>query len=155
MDPITWLLMLEDRTLSGHIADLGDGAGLTRFGITQKNWGKIVPAFFWTTACSPAAARVIATNFYRTHYWNNLGLNSVSMPLAASVLSCAVNIGANNAASLLAQANIASINPNDLLNNFIQLWSKYYHDDVAKHPAKSDFLNGWLKRAATIYPNLP
>lgn len=34
---IEWVLRLEDRTLAGKTMNLGDGAGLTRFGVTTKN----------------------------------------------------------------------------------------------------------------------
>ena len=155
MDVLDWLLNLEDRGLTGHIVNLGDGAGLTRFGLTSTDDGQYLPATFFTTSTTPAAARTIARVFYNQQFWIPLGLGSIDMPLAASILSCAVDCGKKRAAALLAKASAECPTGQPLINYFLNEWSKYYRSLVTNKQSDARFLDGWLARAAAIYPELP
>lgn len=146
---LTWLLRLEDSTLSGHTVILPDGAGLTRFGITQAADSSLVPADFWTIPTPDAL--VIAKAFYKSAFWDALGLASQPMPFAASVLSCAVNCGKGCAEPMM-RAALLTTNP---VTQFVTLWSNHYKSIVIAHPQDQQFLKGWLARALSIYPLLP
>lgn len=147
-DVLMWLLKLEDRTLEGKIIDLGDGAGLTRFGITQKWFKSALPADFWSPTLPTGVAIVYAKLFYRRHYWDDMGLSEFhDITFAASVLSCAVNMGTAVAQKLLRESAGHQ--------QFIAAWIAAY-DDLVKHsPDDAKFLKGWRARANAIFPALP
>ena len=161
---LNWLLSLEDSQLRGVIIDLGDGAGLTRFGITQKFDGASVPPSFWSTM-NRDEALAAARQFYQTKFWDMLSLGDLgNVVLAASVLSCAVNCGAGRAIELCEQAlevaprnwtairaalNEAAQAP--LLQRFVAAWQAYYKGLVDRTPEDARYLAGWLARAARLY----
>lgn len=152
-DILTWLLRLEDRELAGKIVDEGDGVGLTRFGLNQKWDSHLVPADFFSTEMPSTLAVVYAKQFYRDKFWYVLKLDSVPMPLAASVLSCAVNCGITFAHNTLDESK--DWPENEWLDEFIAYWKGHYTVLAQSHPSLRKFLNGWIKRAEAIYPNLP
>lgn len=148
-DILTWLLRLEDSELRGSIIDLGDGAGYTRFGITQKWDSALVPPdFFVPDKLTSATAQVYAKNFYRAKYWSPLNLTLDHPEYSASVLSCAVNLGCHRALELSALAK-------GDLQMFITHWAAFYRGIVAKRPSDTKFLKGWEARATAIFPKLP
>src|SRR5580700_2322464 len=100
---ILWLLKLEDRSLSGAIRNLGDGAGLTRFGITSRYDSQFVPVDFWHASTADALRE--AAQFYQVRYWDKLRLSELNdLTLAAAILSAAVNDGTVTAVRLLQAA---------------------------------------------------
>lgn len=144
---LMWLLRLEDSTLSAAITSLSDGAGLTRLGITSANVPNM-PAAFWVPSTPSADAIQMALDFYHTHYWVPLGLDSIAPQFAASILSCAVNCGTRAATAILAQSN-------GNFTQFISRWKQYYQSIALNKPSDVRFLAGWLARAAALYPELP
>lgn len=150
-DILTWLLRIEDRSLEGKTLDEGDGVGLTRFGINQKWDSSKVPSDFFTLP--PAMALIYAKQFYREQFWDKLNLDTIPMPLAASVLSCAVNCGVAFARISLIDAQ--DFPENEWLDEFIAYWKAHYAALVTSHPTLRKFSVGWTNRANAIYPNLP
>ena len=146
---LTWLLNLEDRGLTGSVENLGDGGGQTRFGITSY-WGPetspLITADFFTIPTPDALP--IAKQYYKTVFWDKLKLDQYPMPLAASVLSCAVNCGPGTALHLLSHGS-------HNLETFIAAWSFHYRQVAGNDPSRGKFLDGWLKRATAVFPNLP
>ena len=61
----TWVLRQEDSTLSGVVKDLGDGQGLTRFGVGQKSHPELPQTFY--TMPAPGALS-IAEGVYKQTY---------------------------------------------------------------------------------------
>lgn len=165
---VTWVLRLEDRTLSGKIENLGDDAGFTRFGVTSKN-NPEVPAEFFSTMPNAAAIEV-AKNVYWRKYWTPIQGNLLPTDeLGATLLSFDVNDGAE-AVKLLQGClglnqdgsfgpatlkAVQSTNPATLAASLRQAQEQYYEDLVARRPARSKFLNGWRIRARVVYPALP
>lgn len=154
MDPNTisdilgWVLELEDRGLTGKVVNLGDGAGITRFGITSRDAGYFHGDFFtYPKAAAIEAAKV----FYFNRYWKPLGIYmnlQLTAPYAATALSCAVNCGVGVARSL-DEISRGS------LSEFIELWQNHYRQIVSAHPDRARFLDGWLSRSSAIFPELP
>ena len=164
---ILWLLRLEDRSLSGAIRNLDDGAGLTRFGITSRYDNQFVPPDYWHASTSDALRMAVA--FYQSRYWDKLRLSELlDITLAAAVLSAAVNDGAVTAVRLLQAAigtsvdgglgnrTIAAANAKpDAQLLFTEAQVKRYYSLVQANPADEKFIVGWISRARAIYPALP
>ncbi len=165
---IEWVLRLEDRTLAGKIVNLNDGAGLTRFGITQKNCPQ-APAGFWADM-SNADALEEAKQIYYTKYWTPLrGTQLTSDELAATLLSFAVNDGTSSAVKLLQEclglpqdgvfgpATLIAVQALDgaiLAAKLRDAQEARYQAIEAANPADVRFDAGWRKRAYTQYPDL-
>lgn len=163
-----WLLWIEDdKKTPGRIINEGDGAGLTRLGITSKNWNMQVPGNFFTDLpFGPAvtAAKLIARNFF----WNKFSGDQITSEIvAAPLLSFAFNFNVHTAVQTLQKAASVApdgnmgpitlsavnvINPTALAANFRALWADFYRADVAANPAKAQFLQGWLNRVNIPYP---
>jgi Glycosyl hydrolase 108 len=148
---LTWLLRLEDSTLSALATNLGDGAGLTRLGITTRDAALVPPDFF---TCPRGVAISAAKQFYITQFWQKFAIDTITdPPLAAAYLSCAVNTGPHQAHDFLAAARAqTALSPIDA---FSQEWCDYYYQIAEDNPHMEKFLVGWLKRARAIYPALP
>ena len=89
---IPWLLYQEDdKRVPGKIVNLGDGAGMTRLGITSNNFGSYVPDTFFTTMGFQDAVGC-AKILYKNQYWNRFNGDKIqSDEVAAIILSFAVN----------------------------------------------------------------
>jgi len=169
---INWVLRLEDSILSGKIENLGDGAGLTRFGITSVNDNWIDPEF-WGSMPRDAALE-IATQVYHDKYWNLInGLQIVDDEVAATLLSFAVNDGVRQAIreiqrivgvpddGVSGSITIAAINqacavkgaPN-VAQGLREAQEAYYEAVLARKPQDEKFRNGWMNRARARYPDL-
>jgi lysozyme family protein len=165
-----WIVRLEDDPRHPGIAkDLGDGAGITRMGITSRWHSADVPAEFFTTMPNEQAYEV-TRQFYSSKFCIPLMVPQIkSTPLAASLVSFAVNDNAHVAVQMLQNAirppihvdgamgpvTVAAINADDpavLLPAFQAGWEDFYRKDVAANPSKAEFLAGWLRRAALVYP---
>lgn len=168
---IEWVLRLEDRKLSGTVKDLGDGAGLTRFGITQSA-NIASPDFF--TCPAPIALRE-AKDIYWAKFWVPLQLTKLqSDELAATILSFAVNDGIKQAVKIVQRAfgwtspkdvdgdlgpiTLAAILDRDgsalaqmIRERQLAFYESLEHSDLSKRK----FAAGWAARAQIVYPDLP
>lgn len=79
----------------GYVADLGDGAGETHFGITQRSYPHVD-----IKALTEADAAAI----YRRDYWDALGLEQLPPAVAVVAFDAAVNHGPKTSVRLLQQA---------------------------------------------------
>lgn len=165
-DVILWILKQEDSTLSGRVVDLGDGQGLTRYGIAQHSQTALPPDFY---VAAPATALTYAKVVYRGEYWDAiLGDEILDTSLAATLMSYAVNDGVSRAVKILqgllglmqdgefgAQTLMAvnAANAVTLATELREAQAAWYRTVVANNPADARFLDGWLARAARIYPN--
>ena len=173
---INWVLQLEDRGLRGNTVNLGDGAGYTRLGLTSKNFPN-VPTRFWygIDRMDNEEAIECAKQTYHDSYWTPLGLGELQCDeLAATIMSFAVNDeGAGTsgrAVKLLQQALGVAVDGRFGLHTLGALLAadnattaaklredqeQFYVNLVADNPSKSIFLDGWVKRARVVYPDLP
>jgi lysozyme family protein len=159
----------DDHKTPGKIVNLGDGAGLTRLGITSKNFGNVLPASFWSTSTSFETALPIAKQFYRDQEWHHINGDRIAADgIAAALLSFAVNNNVPHAVKvlqgvlqvdsdgILGQATIAELNSKDPVITeklFRAEWAAYYHRLVDANPNDQKFLAGWLNRAAFPFPS--
>jgi lysozyme family protein len=167
---IPWLLYQEDsRTTPGKIVNLGDGAGLTRLGITSKNFGEILPASFWTYQVNFADAIKTAKDFYQQQYWQHINGDRIAADAVAAVLlSFAVNknipvavktlqhvlgVLPDGVLGLVTVSTLNSKDPAALERMFRSEWTDFYHRLVNMNPSESRFLAGWLARAAFPFPS--
>lgn len=160
---VEWLLRIEDSTLSGRVVNLGDGQGLTRFGIGQKA-NPDVPAGFYTAP--PLIALSMAQQIYKSTYWDRFkGDNLVDDGVASCLLSFSVNDGTSREVKMLQQIlyltedgimgpyTLAAANkaePVRLAQSLRVVQATWYK----AIPDNEKFIDGWLKRAALVYPNL-
>ena len=174
---VEWVLRLEDRTLAGETRDLGDGAGLTRFGLTTWDEGSVLPRCYWVDdpptvrACNEVALEM-AKQVYYDRYWTSIhGTQIASDELAATLMSFAVNDGVGTAVKLLQVIlgmqsvdgkmgpwTLAAISDHDAAVLAEQLRdaqeARYLRIEAVK-PADVKFDAGWRKRAYVRYPDLP
>jgi lysozyme family protein len=168
---VEWVLRFEDSTLSGKVVVLADGAGRTRFGITEKNHPDLSPDFFTTDA---ATALAEAKDIYRANEWAQLcGDALTSDAVAATLLSFAVNDGERFEARVLQRilgvtpdgaigpVTVAAANAQDgptLAGQLREAQAAHYRALAATNPNDQQYLGstnpprGWLGRAAAIYP---
>lgn len=169
---IQWILFQEDdHKVPGKIVDLGDGAGLTRLGLTQRWHQSDVPMEFFSTLSFTEAVRA-AKPVYRKQYWNILDGDLIKWDVvAAPLLSFAVNDNPRVAVKALQSvlgvptdgamgphtlAELDSKDPFMVAKLFRADWADFYHRDVLLNPHKAKFLKGWLVRADFPYPaNIP
>lgn len=164
---VVWVLRQEDSRLNGQIVDLHDGAGLTRFGLTQRDDAAYLPANFFTDM--PAAAALEASKpVYRLKYWRGMAGDQISNDdSAASLFSFAVNGGeiseielAQRALGLTPDGNvgpatIAALNDAGAGAKIRAAQAVHYSAIARNNPDKyGRFLGGWLTRANRIYPNI-
>lgn len=161
---VEWLLRIEDATLSGKVVDLGDGQGLTRFGIGQKS-NPEVPAGFYTV--SPLIALGMAQQVYKATYWDRFkGDNLIDDGVASCLLSFGVNDGTSREIKMLQQVlglqedgvmgPITLMHTNNESPRPLAAWLRNKQALFYKSiPNNSRFIDGWLRRAALVYPALP
>jgi lysozyme family protein len=159
----------DDHRQPGKIVNLGDGVGLTRLGITQKNYSGDVPDSFFSTLDFKDAVSC-AKAVYRKFYWNSLAGDSLSSDLiAALLLSFAVNKNTKTAIrclqgvlnttedGVLGPITLAMVNSKDenqVAKLYRAAWANYYMQLAAINPDRDQkFLHEWLDRADTPYPN--
>lgn len=156
----------DDPRHPGIAKDLGDGAGITRYGVTQRWHGKDVPPTFFTTM-SNADAIACAVALYEG-IADILHLNLVNdTDIAACVLSFALNANAGaavrtlqqvlgaNPDGILGMVTAAALNakdPGPVATAYRTAWENYYRADVKAYPNKLVWLNGWLNRVKRVYP---
>lgn len=165
---VNWVLRLEDRSLQGVSKNLGDGAGWTRFGITSKNNPQISMDFFTSMPIGPALE--VAKDTYWRKYW--IPIQGSLLPtdeLAATLLSFDVNDGAEAVKLLqgclgLGQDGsfgpvtlraVLAANPANLAEDLREAQEAFYRALAVRDSSKVQFLDGWVRRARVVYPNLP
>jgi lysozyme family protein len=173
---IEWVLRLEDRTLAGKTEDLGDGAGLTRFGLTIRDECLVLPKCYWVddppgTRLSNVDALEMAKQIYHDKYWTPIRGNQIaSDELAATLMSFAVNDDIKPAVRLLqgvlgiqqdgivgpgTLAAISAVDAEGLTERLRDAQEARYLRIEAAKPADVKFDVGWRKRAYARYPDLP
>jgi type VI secretion system secreted protein VgrG len=162
-----WVLRLEDSTLSGKVVNLFDGQGLTRFGIAQHAHPQL-PEVFYTM--DPIHALPIAESIYKAEYWDKFcGDDITDDGVASCLLSFSINdgeqrevmtlqqvLGFTKTDGLMGPITLAATNNAGpaLAPKLRQAQANFYRMLVQKQPTDARFLDGWLRRAALIYPNL-
>lgn len=157
---ILWVLKFEDATLSGIIKNLGDGGGLTRFGITQSAHPEL-DSTFWTTMFVTDALET-AKQVYKTEYWNPIqGDNLPSDDLASVLMDFSVNSGVRRAVKTL--QTILQIPKDGILGNVTLNAIQNYSGDLVGdlRQARVNFLESLgsqytkelVKRAKLIFPD--
>lgn len=166
---VQWLLYQEDdKRTPGRIVNLGDNAGLTRLGITSKNYATIVPPGFFGAMSFQLAVQVAKT-LYENQYWHHLnGDRIVADQVAAPLLSFAVNRNIPTAVrtlqhvlgvetdGVLGLVTISVLNqkdPNAVAAQFRADWINYYHSVALTNPNDEQFLQGWINRANFPFPS--
>jgi hypothetical protein len=166
---IPWLLFQEDdKRIPGRILDEGDGAGLTRLGLTQRWHQSDLPSSYFSTLEFKDAV-IIAKAVYKKCYWNLLDGDLINSDLvAALLLSFAVNDNVEVAVKTLQRVlevtddghmgpkTLAELNSKDpviVAKLFRAGWVDFYHNDVIINPSKQQVLTGWINRALFPYPS--
>lgn len=168
-DPICeWLLRQEDSRLSGVIKDLGDGAGLTRFGLTTRDDSDLLPANFWTAEVSAQDAEALSIPAYKQKYWNPFKGDQIEADeCAASIFSFCVNGGEMTEIHIFQRA--FGLNPDGVIGpKTLAAWNSpgagdrirqaqlaHYNAIYNTNPAHYEqWIKGWRRRALRIYPSL-
>jgi lysozyme family protein len=163
-----WTLRLEDSTLAGKVVTLADGAGRTRLGLAEKD-NPTLPANYWTVDTPTALGMAEAA--YCEHFWEPIGGDHINdQILAATIYDYAVNGGLPHAAKaiqtllgitpvdgIIGPHTIAAINTQNPIAFAARIRSDRANHDIAIAAAKpqdAQYLKGWLRRAALIYPAL-
>ena len=155
-----WVLRFEDSTLSGAIKNLGDGGGLTRFGITQHAHPEI-SSIFWTNMARMDALET-AKQVYRKEYWNPIhGDELPNDELASVLMDFSVNSGMSRAVKTL--QTILQVSSDGVLGHGTLHAIQNYSGDLvaALRQARVNFLASinspyaeeLIKRAKLIYPD--
>jgi len=174
---IEWVLRLEDRTLAGKTVNLGDGAGLTRYGLTTRDEGAVLPKCYWvddppTVRANNEVALEMAKQIYYDRYWTPIhGIQIASDELAATLMSFAVNDGVETAVKLLQEVlgvqsvdgvmgprTLVAISDHEatvLAEQLRDAQEARYLAIEARNPEDVKFDAGWRNRAYARYPDLP
>lgn len=164
---VTWVLQQEDRGLTGKVVDLGDGGGLTRYGIAQTKHEALPPDFY---VAAPALALTYAKVIYKGEYWDRfLGDEIASDDVASCLLSFAINDGDAREVKMLQQVLGISVDgvmgPKTLaaanytapasLSARLRVSQAEFYINLAKiRPDIARDLQGLLARAHRVYPSL-
>jgi lysozyme family protein len=163
-----WVMKQEDSTLSGKIVNLMDGQGRTRYGVAEFSHSSL-PADFYT--CDSTTALLEAKVIYKGEYWDRfMGDQILDDGVASCLLSFSINdgegrevmmlqqvLGFNSRDGIMGPITLAATNKMEPVSLAAQLrtaQANFYKMLVAKQPTDARFLDGWLKRAARIFPSL-
>lgn len=163
-----WLLRQEDSALSGVIKNLGDGAGLTRFGLTTRDDSNLLPENFWMDEVSAGSAEALSITAYKQKYWNPFHGDEIEADeVAASIFSFCVNGGelseihifqrafGLNPDGVVGPATLAAWNTPGAGDRIRQAQLAHYNAIYDSNPAYyGQWINGWRKRALRVYPSL-
>ncbi|HZS43412.1 MAG TPA: putative peptidoglycan-binding domain-containing protein [Candidatus Paceibacterota bacterium] len=165
---VRWVLFQEDdKKEPGKIVDLGDGAGLTRLGITQRYHANDVPSEYFTTMPF-AQAVAYAKSVYKKFYWVPIRGDEIQSDIvAAPVFSLAVNNSPSGAVRVLQKVldikqdgicgpitinTCNSKQPEIVASMFRAEWEDFYRQ-IAAYNNQNKFLSGWLARVYFPYPS--
>jgi lysozyme family protein len=164
-----WVLRQEDSTLSGVVKNLGDGGGLTRYGIAQTKHEALPPDFY---VAAPATALTYAKVIYKGEYWDRfLGDEIGSDDVASCLLSFAINDGEAREVIMLQKIVVPAIKPDGvmgpitlaatnaanpaLLASTLRTEQGNFYQNLAKtRPDIARELPGLMARAHRMYPSL-
>ena len=178
---LLYTLRNEDSTLSGKVYKTpGDKGGRTRYGLAEAGHPELSVVGFYEDTIPQNAAYEVAVEAYGTGYWNPMrGDEFISEQVAIKLFDAEVNLGqrgkdiahpgafrifqtALNACGaaltcdgIIGIQTVAAANnipPDQLLPAFVQALEEDYHNIVARVPADSIFLKGWLVRAQELPP---
>lgn len=148
---IAFTLRQEDAREDALAVDLGDGAGLTKWGITQKHHPNVDIG---------ALTLKGAIDIYEQEYWITVGANRVAIPLGVCLFDGAVNHGPPTAVTLLQRAvgvkedgelgpvtAAASRNVPRVLRQFCVLRGMRYRE----HPRWQEWGPSWEERLLENY----
>jgi lysozyme family protein len=166
---VLWVLQQEDRGLTGKVVDLGDGGGLTRYGIAQTKHEALPPDFY---VAAPATALTYAKVIYKGEYWDRfLGDEIASDEVASCLLSFAINDGEAREVIMLQKIVVPAVKPDGVMgpitlsatNTSIptvlaarlrQAQADWYQGLALTRPDIARELPGLLARAVRVYPSL-
>ena len=113
--------------------DVGDGHGMTKYGITEKDHPGVDVKNLTLDQ---------AKGIYRKEYWDHFGCDDLPYPLDCIHFDTAVNMY-NKAPQILAQSG------NDPAK-YLSLRTERYRSIAAANPDKQKYLNGWLNRVCRL-----
>ena len=147
--------------------DLDDGQGLTRFGIAQESHPDLPPTFY---TMSSSSALSVAKQIYKDIYWNRFQGDAITDDgVASCLLSFSINDGTAREVRMLQEClaipvdgvfgpvtleHCNSYNPIQLAAALRVAQADFYRALATSDSRNARFLNGWLRRAARIYPSL-
>ncbi len=178
---IEWVLRLEDRTLAGKTESLGDGAGWTRFGLTSRDEGDVLPVSYFVDGVtakrmSNDQALEAAKQVYYDKYWTPIqGTTIADDEVAAEIMSSAVNMGVKPAIKLLqhilaveddgtlGQETLRALAGDAKVVGYASIAESLREAQEARYEAMYEanptrdakFIKGWENRARAHYPDLP
>lgn len=157
---ISYTLWWEDQNLSGVVTK--DAGGRTRFGIAEKYHPELAASLFYGSMGKDAAL-AIAKGIYREQYADQLSITEIAdQDIANKLLSLGVNFGIKRASRMLQDAVgaaedgvigvqtllcLSRAECHQVLADLRANAERFYVQDVAEHPEKEKFLDGWLERA--------
>lgn len=163
---IQWVLRQEDATLAGKVENLGDGAGITRFGITSKNFPSMPDGFY--SSMPTVLALQCAIDHYTQNDWTRIRGDEITLnDVAGSMLSFCINGGDTTEIEICQRA--FGLTVDGVVGNLtLEAWNgdgagdkiraaqaQHYKDIYNANPLKNQrWIHGWLNRAARVYPNL-
>lgn len=166
---VEWLLYQEDdHRTPGKIVNLGDGAGLTRLGITSKNFGTIMDPSFWTNMSFQAAV-AHAKWLYQEQYWHHLNGDKINsdvisalllswsvnrnIPTAVKGLQSMLGVEQDGVLGLVTIAELNSKDPAAVAAQYRAEWKDFYSKVVSLNPDDARFLDGWNARVDFPFPS--
>ena len=140
------LLLQQEGTTLTKVS--GDKGGLTKYGITEKEYPELDIANLTSDQ-----ARVI----YQRDYWQAAKCSQLKEDLQYMHFSCAVNCGVGSANKILQRA--AGVTPDGIIGaqtlqaaqnlsiqDYAIEWAAHYRAIVEHDPTQQKFLKGWLNR---------
>lgn len=164
-----------DAVEGGYVDHPDDPGGATNYGITQRSWSDYRTGLGRQSFPVKNLTRPDAMQFYFATYWNALGLERLSAPVAFEVLDTAVNAGirtgvlcAQRAYNFLRPADWTALKEDGVmgpatrsaLNHMTMQYEKqlinamngeqylHYRGLVLNNSKFRSFARGWAKRIA-------
>lgn len=163
-----WVLRQEDGLLSGVIKNLGDDAGFTRLGITQKAHPELSSAF-WSSMPLVDALNVARTVYHKLYWDRFMGDDVDSDDVASCLFSFSINDGDSREIIMLQEivgvpvdgdmgpttlAATNRLNPTKLAAALRTEQANFYLDLAKTRLDIASELPGLLARARRVYPSL-
>jgi lysozyme family protein len=166
---VEWLLYQEDdHRTPGKIVNLGDGAGLTRLGITSKNYSTVMDSSFWTTMPFSVAVPSAKT-LYENQYWHHINGDRINddqtaalilswsvnrnVPVAVKGIQTVLGVEQDGVLGLVTIAELNSKDPAVVAAQYRAEWKDFYSKVVSLNPDDARFLDGWNARVDFPFPS--